>query len=37
VLTAIRAGSAGRPGVAAGLDALRRVCATDLPELAHPR
>jgi DNA-binding transcriptional LysR family regulator len=37
VLTAVRAGSAGQPGIAAGLEALRRVCDTDLPELAHPR
>ncbi|GAA3237359.1 LysR family transcriptional regulator [Pseudonocardia petroleophila] len=36
VLTAIRAGSAGRPVVAAGLDALRRVRATGLPELGPP-
>ncbi|MCE3551472.1 LysR family transcriptional regulator [Pseudonocardia sp. RS11V-5] len=37
VLTAIRAGSAGRPAVSAGLDALRQVCATELPELTLPR
>ena len=37
VLTAVRAGSSGQPGIAAGLEALRRTCATDLPELAHPR
>lgn len=37
VLTAVRAGSACQPGIAAGLEALRGVCDTDLPELAHPR
>jgi DNA-binding transcriptional LysR family regulator len=37
VLTAVRAGSAAQPGIAAGLEALRQVCATDLPELATPR
>lgn len=36
VLAAIRAGSRAQPDVAAGLAALRRVCATDLPELAEP-
>lgn len=35
ILAAIRAGSADRPVVAAGLDALRQVCATELPELAE--
>ncbi|MCW0212740.1 MAG: LysR substrate-binding domain-containing protein [Pseudonocardia sp.] len=34
ILTAVRAGSADHPVVAAGLEALRRVCATDLPELS---
>lgn len=37
VLTAVRAGSAGQPAVSAGLDALRQVCATELPELSLPR
>jgi DNA-binding transcriptional LysR family regulator len=36
ILTAVRAGSAERPVVAAGLDALRQVCTTELPELALP-
>lgn len=35
VITAVRAGSGGRPGIAAGLEALRWVCHHDLPELAH--
>ncbi|WP_214401463.1 LysR family transcriptional regulator [Pseudonocardia lacus] len=35
VLTAVRAGSADRPAIAAGLAALRHVCATELPELAR--
>ncbi len=34
-LTAVRAGSSGQPIVAAGLDALRQICATELPELAE--
>jgi DNA-binding transcriptional LysR family regulator len=34
ILAAIRAGAADQPVITAGLDALRRVCATDLPELA---
>jgi DNA-binding transcriptional LysR family regulator len=37
VLTAVRAGSAARPAIAAGLDALRHVCATELPELSAGR
>jgi DNA-binding transcriptional LysR family regulator len=35
ILAAIRAGSAEQPVIAAGLDALRQVCATELPELAE--
>jgi DNA-binding transcriptional LysR family regulator len=37
ILAAVRAGSAGRPEIAAGLEALHHVCATGLPELASPR
>lgn len=37
VVTAVRAGSAGQPAIAAGLRALQEVCAIDLPELAAPR
>jgi DNA-binding transcriptional LysR family regulator len=35
ILAAIRAGSGEQPVIAAGLDALRRVCASELPELAE--
>lgn len=35
ILAATRAGSADQPVVAAGLAALRRVCASELPELAE--
>jgi DNA-binding transcriptional LysR family regulator len=35
ILAAIRAGSAEQPVIAAGLDSLRQVCATELPELAE--
>lgn len=37
VLLALRAGSRDQPAIAAGLEALRQVCATDLPELTAPR
>jgi DNA-binding transcriptional LysR family regulator len=36
VIVAVRAGSQHQPTIAAGLEALRRVCETGLPELGAP-